>query len=236
MRYCPAPSSLGTVRNGQPGSGLAGYKNSDPGPEESRRLIGFIQKRNRDLPLNHDLLLARVSNIPLSGGHGCQRKMWFGADNKNDHFWARDRDRFVNRYRQHGSHPRSGVRSSHSRIAAIGSTPYERRASLQREQPRAAELSQVRQAIHEPCVAHRVGWGGKSCTRFYVSVYDSRSLYVPREQGADRRILTLAFRILRRTSQPRLGHSERHREQAELCSQVRIRLRCLGTIRTVFPQ
>ena len=23
------------------------------------------------------------SNIPLPGGHGCQRKMWFGADNKN---------------------------------------------------------------------------------------------------------------------------------------------------------
>ena len=25
----------------------------------------------------------RFSNIPLPGGHGCQRKMWFGADNKN---------------------------------------------------------------------------------------------------------------------------------------------------------
>ena len=24
------------------------------------------------------------SNIPLPGGHGCQRKMWFGADNKNE--------------------------------------------------------------------------------------------------------------------------------------------------------
>ena len=26
----------------------------------------------------------RFSNIPLPGGHGCQRKMWFGADNKNE--------------------------------------------------------------------------------------------------------------------------------------------------------
>ena len=24
------------------------------------------------------------SNIPLSGGHGCQRKMWFGADHNNE--------------------------------------------------------------------------------------------------------------------------------------------------------
>jgi hypothetical protein len=24
------------------------------------------------------------SNIPLPGGHGCKRKMWFGADNKNE--------------------------------------------------------------------------------------------------------------------------------------------------------
>ena len=24
------------------------------------------------------------SNISLPGGHGCQRKMWFGADNKNE--------------------------------------------------------------------------------------------------------------------------------------------------------
>jgi hypothetical protein len=26
----------------------------------------------------------RFSNIPLPGGHGCQRKMWCGADNKNE--------------------------------------------------------------------------------------------------------------------------------------------------------
>ena len=24
------------------------------------------------------------SNISMPGGHGCQQKMWFGADNKND--------------------------------------------------------------------------------------------------------------------------------------------------------
>ena len=24
------------------------------------------------------------SNIPLPGGHGCQRKMWFGADDKSE--------------------------------------------------------------------------------------------------------------------------------------------------------
>ena len=26
----------------------------------------------------------RFSNIPLPGGHGYQRKMWFGADHKNE--------------------------------------------------------------------------------------------------------------------------------------------------------
>jgi hypothetical protein len=29
-------------------------------------------------------VLDPFSNIPLLGGHGCQRKMWCGADNKNE--------------------------------------------------------------------------------------------------------------------------------------------------------